>query len=360
MRFSASSRYGVTAHRILLRYILVFLILLSSFAASHAQSPDTQQSPYTLHVYKNLIQIPALVLRKRSDLMPPLSLQDFNISLDGGPVFHPTDIRREGNDPITLAIVFDISSDLTVRLPFLSKFIHSFAATSLRPQDHISLYSFNCNLVRFADDIPANSTQLPHDLHLALHSRTSYLSPDGKLVASSQKNCSQSLHLWDSLTRVAQAISGLPGRRVILVFTHGQDAGSTVSWPELSRFAAWNSIAIFAIRRAQWDDQYEDPLVNLTEDTGGIVLTAYEANLAGQLHQFDHFVRNRFILEFPRPDKNSSGAHNMRITVADAFVFPTGNAFSLPSAATLTNPTTVPTSPSQATYGSRHILPEPH
>ena len=63
----------------------------------------------TLHVYTNLIQIPTLVLSP--DLGPVkgrIEENKFSVSVDSGPWFRATHVRREGDDPISLAILMDM------------------------------------------------------------------------------------------------------------------------------------------------------------------------------------------------------------------------------------------------------------
>jgi hypothetical protein len=79
-----------------------------------AQTSESAGAP-TLHVYANLVQIPTLVLGSDHKPMARIDEQRFFVSLDGGRKFRVTHARLEGDDPISLAILMDLSqSDQSV------------------------------------------------------------------------------------------------------------------------------------------------------------------------------------------------------------------------------------------------------
>src|SRR6185437_15102769 len=86
-------------------------VLLTLGTPGRAQAEGTPPAQaYTLHAYANLIQVPTLVLGADRHPLPPFSREQFTLRLDSGPPFHPAQIHREGDDPISLAIVIDDSA----------------------------------------------------------------------------------------------------------------------------------------------------------------------------------------------------------------------------------------------------------
>jgi hypothetical protein len=72
----------------------------------------------TLHVYANLIQIPTLVLwQTREPIKNTIDASNFSISIDSGPWFRATHVRQEGEDPISLSILLDLSGDTAKLMP---------------------------------------------------------------------------------------------------------------------------------------------------------------------------------------------------------------------------------------------------
>ncbi|MBB5327120.1 hypothetical protein [Tunturiibacter gelidoferens] len=154
------------------------LLLLAAVVATAQSSPKAastaaQQTPSadatpTLHVYTNLKQVPVLVLSKDYERMKPIDPSGFRVSLDSGPRFRPTYVRREGEDPISLAILIDTTSPANELLPALTRAIAALPPDFLHPQDHVSVYAIACTLIRTAFDTPANSSVLTDAVQRAM------------------------------------------------------------------------------------------------------------------------------------------------------------------------------------------------
>lgn len=327
--------------------------------AATGQGPQNTV-PYTLHVYTDLVQIPTLVLSPWLKTLPLIDAQKFNISLDAGPLFRPTHVRLEGDDPITLAILLDVSIDPKSLPPTLSKDIANLVPGSLHPKDHVSIYALDCNLIRSADDIPADADEIEHSINAVLQSPK----PHGKNMHST---CEGSVQLWSALGEIAGQLSSLPGRRVILAISSGYDGGRGLKWADLKRFATSESVAIFGLSIPSYDatlrNKYaggENPFNIICQQTGGLILQAREKELPQTLNRFVDMVRGRYILEFPRPAHATVGEHNILVTLdkTQAFVRPSGISIPLPDPAILADPTTVPSDPSRAPQmGKRRALP---
>ena len=73
-------------------------------------------------------------------------------------------------------------------------------------------------------------------------------------------------------------------------------------------------------------------------------------------------LRERYIVEFPRPTNGKVGMHGLQVRIdkGNYFIRSTGITFPLMDPAVLADPTTVVSDPSKApTMGSRHPLPSP-
>ena len=334
--------------------------------AATGQSPQ-ETVPYKLHVYTDLVQIPTLVLSPSLKTLPLIDAQKFSISLDAGPLFRPTHVRLEGDDPISLAILLDLSIDRKALPPTLSKDIANLVPGSLHPKDHVSIYALDCNLVRSADDIPANAVEIEHSIDAVLQSPATY----GKKAHST---CQDSVQLWGALGEITYQLSSLPGHHVILAISRGYDGGGGFKWVDLKHFATGESVAIFGLSMPSYDAtmRYKfiglENAINVSENTfnilcqltGGFVLRPQEQELPQTLSRFVDLVRGRYILEFPRPANATVGAHGIAVTLykTNAFIRPSGISIPLPDPAILTDPTTVPSDPSRTPQmGKRRILP---
>jgi hypothetical protein len=375
--------------------IIGFAICLSGVAltaqdkskSATAETVQTDSTP-TLHVYKNLLQVPVLVLRPNGDrIKTPISDTRFSVSLDSGPWFRATHVRPEGDDPITLSILLDVSGDGGLLMPKMAEAIAGLAPESLWLQDHVSVYALDCSLIGGANDVPADSAALKRAVDGALSSWTEWNSKkhDHGVVDT---DCKQKEHLWDAFAKLTESLHKLPGRRVILVVSDGKDDGSVHTWNQVIEQAQGASAAIFGLKYSpdttttstenplQSRGEYgistepappveldkESPFRNLCELTGGTAKLASLRTLKPSPKGFTVMVRERYIVEFPRPLNGTPGSHGItvRIDRGNYFVRSAGITFPLMNPAVLADPTTVPSDPSLApSLGSRSPLRSP-
>jgi hypothetical protein len=346
------------------------LPILWSGALLRAQDASTPQDEpiHTLHVYTNLIQMPTLVLGPyREQIKKPIAESRFSVSIDSGPWFRATHVRLEGDDPISLSILLDVSGDATDLMPRIGDAIAGLVPLSLHPNDHVSVYALDCSLVRSWNDTPAENVGLKAAVDSALQPWT---------IRRQKKhgpNCRQSVHLWDALAYLIGESYKLPGRRVILVMSDGKDKGSEHSWNDVRAYAQVAGVAVFGVtsvpQYVMGDSRMfsrlssESPLPSLCELSGGMVLFTSPLSLEETLRRFTTMLRERYIVEFPRPANSTAGTHDIRVTIAKGegnFIRSSGISVPLPDAAVLTDPTTVPSDPSLTPeQGSRAPMKKP-
>jgi hypothetical protein len=319
----------------------------------------------TLHVYTNLIQIPTLVLGPSHELIrKPIAENRFSLSIDDGPWFRTTHVRQEGEDPIELSILLDLSGDTALLMPKIGDALSELARSSLRPRDRVSVYALDCSLIRSLYDVPADSGAIKKATDAALES--------WMLRKKHKGSCEQSLHLWDGLAYVEADMAKLPGRRVILAVTDGQDKGSKRTPDEVRIFAQETGTAIFGLNYADrrplgmptmgrhgagmyvpgdgGPQGAQAALIRVCELSGGVVTTTSETRSLGlTLHDFVTMLRERYILEFPRPSNSTAGSHGLQVRVASGnyFIRSSGVLFPIPDAALAADPMTIQSGPSQ-------------
>jgi len=358
------------------------LAICLSGAALRAQDKSTSAaaetlqnvSMPTLHVYVDLLQVPVLVLRSNGDrITKPISETRFSVSLDSGPWFRATHVRPEGDDPITLSILLDMSADRGLPMSKMAEAIAGLAPKSLGLQDHVSVYALDCSLISGASDFPADSAALKQAVDRVWTERNSKKHLHGEV----ESDCKQKEHLWDALTKLTESLHKLPGRRVILVLSDGKDTDSAHTWNQVVEEAQGASVTIFGLKysrdRVGTDATYsenplqsrgeftlstepaapveldkESPFRNLCELTGGTAKLATPRTLEAKLKGFTAMVRERYIVEFPRPLNGKPGWHGIRVRIdqGNYFVRSAGITFPLINPAVLADPTTVPSNPS--------------
>ena len=290
--------------------------------------------------------------------MVTVDTSKFTVTIDSGRPFHPSLIHREDDDPITLAILIDLTRSKDDLLPALPGAIATLGLQALRPQDRVSVYAVSCNLVRFLVNAPADPTHLKAAVDSALDSPLLYAS------GTSNTACAQNLHLWDAIAYINKELSNLPGHRVILAFTAGHDNGSRLTWKQAQQDADSKGIAVFGLsQRAKFifgsQNSVEASFRLLCQLTGGLDRLTSASELPDSLYLFLYMLRTRYIIEFPRPDNLSRGPHSIGVKLAKthAFVRPSGLTVPIADPELLADPTTIHSDPMKAPdVGSRHIL----
>jgi hypothetical protein len=343
--------------------------------SSAPAQPASETKPYVLHVYANLVQVPVLALDTNFKPLPPLEASNIDVSLDSGPIFHPTKLHIEGGEPIALSIVLDASGDQESLLRKFADASETMAASSLRQHDRLTLFAVDCRIIRSS----LNLSVQPHVLETAVnHALSAATLHDGK----DRGKCGRSLRLWDTAAIAAKELTQQPGRRMLVIVSNGQDRKSTFSSIQLREFAADHSIAVFGLRdldryagdvgtpfnrhvagvyysdRIKEENNYRE----LCEATGGLILTTPVSQLTASLARLLSMMRGRYILEFPRAANATPGRHSIDVTLPSrlAYIVVSGVTVAMPDADTEKDPTTIHTAPSPAVMGARRMLPETH
>ncbi len=317
----------------------------------------------TLHVYTNLIQIPVLVLSSFRQPMKQIAPNRFMVSVDSGPRFRATHVRTEGDDPISLSILLDARGGEDDVLRKIDTAIASLAPLSLQARDRVTIYALECSLVHTLDEAPTDPDGLKRAVNAALQSWR--YRKENKHASS----CKPTLQLWDAMTFVIEDLSRLSGRRVLLAITDGDDKGSKHKWTDVKTFAALTGVAVFGIGYVPYtfgparSTSHDNEAFNsVCELSGGMIISADGRDLTQTLKRFVKMVRERYIVEFPRPSNSTAGQHDLQVSIEkmDAFIRPAGVSVPIPDPALLADPTTVPADPSRAPVeGTRRVVTKP-
>lgn len=335
----------------------------------------------TLHVYTNLVQIPTLVLAPNHvPIGKPIEASRFSVSIDSGPWFQATHVRQEGDDPISLSILLDLNGNTTQLVPKIGVALASLVPLSLNSRDRVSVNALDCGLLISTEEAPADSGTLKKAVDAVVESWM--LRKNEKHT----KSCDQGVHLWDGLAQVVARMMNAPGRRVILAIIDGQDKGSKYPSNEVTNFAQQTGTAIFGLsyaaesaiadawvpgRRSGGVYRPSDVMTSaeatqfasLCEMSGGIVTTMDERkSLQQTLKDFVQMVRQRYIVEFPRPSNSTPGEHGMEVKIAkgDYLIRAAGASMPVPDAALMKDPATIQSGPSQAPVeGTKRVSTKP-
>jgi hypothetical protein len=342
-------------------YLVALLTLLSlgSSCAAQQDDPAQENATMTLHVYTNLIQIPVLILGPFLDYAPKVDPKRLTVTLDHGKPFHPPHIRPEGDDPISLAILLDLSDDQSDVLPKLAGSLAKLTTQSLHPHDEVALYALDCTLYRVSRFSPPDADRMNRAVNLAMTSMVR----DKK----HHRSCGNAVHLFDAISVAAEELKQQSGRRVLLAISPGHDSGSVSTGESVHQLLVDRGVALFGLSPSegtssgmmggsrgsirmstlpQSSDQPSSPGVTfhlLAELSGGIVRRTTEYSLARDLSSFIKTLRDRTIIEFPRPKQATAGVHNIVVELAKsrAFIRPAGIGVPVADPHIQADPTTI-------------------
>jgi VWFA-related protein len=353
---------------------------LAGTALPAQDNPSEQNSaqPYPAPLFRvngNLVQIPVLVLTPAYErLRAPVAADRFSISFAGGPAVRPKFVRQEGDEPIHLAIVLDARPAQGDLLPKIDEAIADLAPSFLRARDTVSIYVIDCGAMHAVEDLPADPTQLKFAVDSALGTWTQ------RRQLKRKTPCTADAHLWDHLEQVTDILSKQPGWRAILAVTDG-DGGKSIRSPQDLIIMAQNAqVTILGLSPSQDGrpnsyvgsagvttrgparptfispglgptDLGNTPMQFVCELSGGLWLNLYGSNVAKRMQQFVSMLRDRYILEFSRPEGLKPGSTLMKVHIEgrDLFIRPAGDGVPMTDEALTPESPTIPPPASPST-----------
>jgi Ca-activated chloride channel family protein len=196
--------------------VTALLVLLTS-AALTAQQPTFRSGTQTVPLY-------ITVTDTAGRLVPNLTKENFQV-FDNQ---QPQEISLFDNTvrPVTAVVMLDTSGSMTLNLEFVKQAAEQFVIRLL-PEDRAMVGAFNDKVEFGATDFTNDRDELAH--------------------AIQELDFGNATRLWDAVDASLAALSGVEGRRVILVFTDGDDTGSRASLSNVVDRARADEVMIYAI-----------------------------------------------------------------------------------------------------------------
>ena len=230
--------------------VLGISLVLAGLALS--TSPSAQQA--TFRAGTRTVPVYATVTDANGRLVPDLERGDFEI-YDNGKKQDLT-LFENAVQPISVVVMLDTSGSMTMHLDLLKQAATQFVIRLL-PADKARVGSFSDrNKIKIS---PAAFTNDRDELMRALREDLQFGNPTA---------------LWDATDRSMDALTGIDGRRVVLVFTDGGDNHSDRSQKDVFTRAQAEEHMIYAIGlrsrvRGQGVTQPDKGLRKVADETGG-------------------------------------------------------------------------------------------
>jgi Ca-activated chloride channel family protein len=261
---------------VVLAWLLVSGLIVEAY---QTLQPTYRSAVRTVPIY-------ATVTDARGRLVPDLSEQDFAIAVNGKPA--PVALFSRDPQPFTAVVMLDTSASVVVHLDRVLAAAAEFFARLL-PADRAQVGAFN-------DRIQLNGT---------------FTNDRTRLTASlSELELGNPTRLHDGIMAGIHALQGVQGRRVVLVFTDGEDTASRATFDDVLERARVEGVMVYAVglesdyfdgTRARRTRPSRD-LRRLAEDTGGGYFELMKTtDLSPTFARVAEELRSQYLLGFAPP-----------------------------------------------------------
>jgi Ca-activated chloride channel homolog len=222
------------------------LLVCGGFSA-FAQQPTFRAGTRTVALY-------ATVTDSQKRLVPDLTQEDFQLFDNDKP--QPIDLFINDVQPITVVVMLDTSASMTGNLTLLEQAAEQFLLRIL-PKDKGMVGAFNDKIEFFPAAFTSDRDTLIRSLR--------------------DLDFGNPTRLYDAVAASMDRLNKIEGRRVVLVFTDGEDTGSRVGSGEVLEQARREEVMIYAVGlrsdyfngSRQVRSKPDSGLKRLAEETGG-------------------------------------------------------------------------------------------
>jgi Ca-activated chloride channel homolog len=263
--------------------------------------PAAAQQP-TFRTATQVVSLFTTVFDAEGRLVPDLTQQDFDV-LDNDKS-QPLVVFRSENLPITAVVMLDTSGSMTGTIDLLKAAAEQFLIRLL-PDDKASVGAFN-------DKIELNA---------------GFTNNRDKLVSQVKDlDYGNGTRLFDAISESLDALHGIEGRRVILVFTDGDDTSSRIGRGTVLDRARAEEVMIYAIGlQSEYFDgarmvrsKPDSGLKKLADETGGGYFELKKtADLGPTFSRVAQELHSQYVLGF-EPKQLDGKVHKLAVKMKQA------------------------------------------
>lgn len=294
----------------LFKYLSVAVIISAAALSVVAQKPKPSPTPIpedtqgTVKVAIRRVRLPITVTDKKGNFVPGLTKNDFVILEDKVPQTIETfsdDLSQ--TTPLYIAVLMDTSPSTAGKLKFQQESAMNFIQTVVKPRKDRVLFG------TFDDEITL------------LQDFTDKLDLLDKAVYSVKKMGKQTA-LFDAIWQFCdEKMRSVPGRRVLLIVTDGEDTYSRANIRDAVDIAQRTETTIFAIstkagflatvpgvEAGQVADKKDKDLLTLAEETGGTAFfTGDMLSLERSFTRISKELRAQYLVTYDPTNKSYDG-----------------------------------------------------
>jgi Ca-activated chloride channel family protein len=269
--------------------------LLAASLTAFAQQP-------TFRAGTQVVSLFATVTDGQNRLVPELTQDDFQVFDNDKP--QPLTLFQNETQPITVVVLLDTSGSMTGSIALLKQAAEQFL-TRLLPDDKGAVGAFNDKIElssRFTNDRDALITEVK-DLDYGNGTR-----------------------LWDAVAEGLNMLRGIDGRRVILVFTDGDDTSSHIGRNAIVDRARAEEVMIYSIGlQSEYFDgarmvrsKPDSGLKRLSDETGGGYFELKQtSDLGPTFTRVAQELHSQYVLGFEPPQLDGK-VHRLAVRMKQA------------------------------------------
>lgn len=264
-----------------------------------------------IKVDSTLVPIPATVIDANGRAVIDLSVSDFVLTIDGKPAEISNVTRSE--TPVRLAMLFDNSSSVMIAREFEKEAALKFFRRVIRPEkDLAALYSVS------------TATKLEQPFTAEISALTNAIEGFPPPVGATA--------LLDGVILAAEYLRGLPGRRVIIIVSDGDDTSSDATLDEALMSLQLSNCQVYVVKTTDFENYKrtgsrrgnanirqlaaERRMIEFANQTGGSVHSPVdERELDDAFRQITAALSQQYILSYYPDDEADSKGMFKEITL---------------------------------------------
>jgi Ca-activated chloride channel family protein len=275
------------------------VVLLTLEATAGAPAHAQQRTP-TFRAGTEIVSLFVTVTDENQRLVPDLTVDDFRVLDNGRPqpiVFFQSEVQ-----PITVVAMLDTSASMTASLDLLRDAAEQFLIRLL-PDDRAKVGAFN-DRIELTAEFSGDRDEL--------------------ISAMRDQDFGNGTRLYDALALSLDELQGVEGRRVVLIFSDGEDTASRTRLGNVIERARDEEVMVYAIGlevnyfdgMRQVRSRPDDGLRRLAEETGGGYFELERtADLAPTFTRVAQELHSQYVIGFT-PENLDGRVHQLRVEVS--------------------------------------------
>ena len=297
--------------RFLFKYLSVAIVVTAAALSVCAQKPKASPTPPTedpqgtVKIPVRRVRLPITVTDKKGNFVPGLTQNDFLILEDKVPQAIETfsdDLSQ--TTPLYVAVLMDTSPSTAGKLKFQQESAMNFIQTVIKPRKDRVLFATFDDQIKLLQDFTDKLDLLDKAVY-------------------SVKSMGKQTALFDAIWQFCdEKMRSVPGRRVLLIVTDGEDTYSRANLRDAVDIAQRTETTIFCIstkagflatvpgvEAGQVADKKDKDLLTLSEETGGRMINVGTngRKLEAAFQQIEEELRTEYLASYTPTNAKQDG-----------------------------------------------------